>query len=323
MSKDSLKDGRRRIGIVGFGSLGQFLVQQLLVDAHLRACFDIAFIWNRTPSKLTDLSFLHESIGASATEALLHLPNTVVLHQLDDFATRGADLIIEVAHPVVYETHGEMFLLAGCDLCIGSPTALANANVYRRLITCLDELKRKCASSSTLSPSLYFPSGALWGADDILKMGSKSAISRATISMRKPPGSMRLVGELEEKRRKFDEDSSGERECLLYRGPVRALCSMAPNNVNTMACLAVASNLGFDAVEGTLIADKSISAHIIEIEMVGFPVRGRDEDDVFRLFTRRYNPCDPNAVTASATYHSFAASISRLAIRRPPGIHFC
>ena len=39
-------------------------------------------------------------------------------------------------------------------------------------------------------------------------------------------------------------------------GGIRALCHMAPNNVNTMAAAAIAAhNLGFDKVQGKLIAD--------------------------------------------------------------------
>ena len=42
----------------------------------------------------------------------------------------------------------------------------------------------------------------------------------------------------------------------LYHGPVRALCPLAPNNVNTMAAAAVAATgLGFDGTMGRLVAD--------------------------------------------------------------------
>ena len=42
----------------------------------------------------------------------------------------------------------------------------------------------------------------------------------------------------------------------LYHGPVRALCPLAPNNVNTMAAAAVAATgLGFDGTLGRLVAD--------------------------------------------------------------------
>ena len=43
---------------------------------------------------------------------------------------------------------------------------------------------------------------------------------------------------------------------LPLTGPVRELCPLAPNNVNTMACAAIAAhNLGFDGVVGCLVAD--------------------------------------------------------------------
>ena len=43
---------------------------------------------------------------------------------------------------------------------------------------------------------------------------------------------------------------------IFVSGPVRALCPLAPNNVNTMAAAAIiAKNLGFDGVQGRLIAD--------------------------------------------------------------------
>lgn len=39
-------------------------------------------------------------------------------------------------------------------------------------------------------------------------------------------------------------------------GPVRGLCSLAPNNVNTMAAAALAAhNLGFDKTQGCIVAD--------------------------------------------------------------------
>ena len=43
---------------------------------------------------------------------------------------------------------------------------------------------------------------------------------------------------------------------MFLSGPVRNLCPLAPNNVNTMAAAAMAAhNLGFDEVTGCLISD--------------------------------------------------------------------
>ena len=46
---------------------------------------------------------------------------------------------------------------------------------------------------------------------------------------------------------------------IFVTGPVRQLCPLAPANVNTMACAAIAAhNLGFDRVQGCLVADKRL-----------------------------------------------------------------
>jgi predicted dinucleotide-utilizing enzyme len=73
-------------------------------------------------------------------------------------------------------------------------------------------------------------------------------------------------------------------------GPVRTLCPLAPNNVNTMACAALAAhNLGFDKVQAVLTADPSLTAHVVEIECLG-PVDAEDDAKPFSIKTVRYNP---------------------------------
>lgn len=73
-----------------------------------------------------------------------------------------------------------------------------------------------------------------------------------TVTMIKHPRCFQLSGELHQK----NAHVSGEERVILYEGPVRGLCPLAPNNVNTMAAAAMAAhNLGFDGVKGCLIAD--------------------------------------------------------------------
>lgn len=90
---------------------------------------------------------------------------------------------------------------------------------------------------------------------------------------------------------------------IVLLGDVRALCPMAPNNVNTMACAALAGhNLGFSQVRGILEADPSsvlllhhesnkcifhrLDAHIVEIRVFG----PGDEGAQFNVQTVRHNP---------------------------------
>lgn len=62
--------------------------------------------------------------------------------------------------------------------------------------------------------------------------------------MTKHPSSLKLNGELKKR-----NDEVKDKPVVLYEGPVRELCPLAPNNVNTMAVASMAAgNLGFDKV---------------------------------------------------------------------------
>lgn len=56
------------------------------------------------------------------------------------------------------------------------------------------------------------------------------------------------------------EMKSNEKMVILYEGPVRDLCPLAPNNVNTMACLAI-FGIGFDRTVGRLVSDPETDSH--------------------------------------------------------------
>jgi aspartate dehydrogenase len=69
--------------------------------------------------------------------------------------------------------------------------------------------------------------------------------------MRKHPTSFKLTGYIAELNAQVKDEA-----VVLYDGPVRPLCSLAPNNVNTMAAASVAAkNLGLDQVIGKLVSD--------------------------------------------------------------------
>ena len=145
--------------------------------------------------------------------------------------------------------HGAAFL-AQCDFMLGSPTALADQQTERML------------AAAAREHGLYIPSGALWGGEDIRKMAERGSLTGLTVTMRKHPASFKLEGELRERNREVREEA-----VVLYHGPVRQLCPLAPNNVNTMAAAAVAAtNLGFDKTLGKLVSDPGIpNWHVVEV----------------------------------------------------------
>lgn len=267
---------RRRVGVIGYGALGQHLVRAILHDPELSLTHELAFVYNRRAA------------------ALAELPADLHLHDLSDAASRAPDLVVEVAHPTITWEHGER-LLQRCDYLVGSPTALARPGVEATL------------RAAATQRGLYVPRGALPGLDDVLTLAKAGALAQAHITMRKHPASLKLEPH---------PDDPPPDAPVRYDGPLRPLCERAPNNVNTMAVLALASGLGFDRVRATLIADPSLQHHVTELDLLG-PDTGGPR---FRLELRRSSPAGAGAVTSSATFHSFLTSLRNA--DRGPGVHF-
>lgn len=280
-----------RIGILGFGHLGQFLCTHFERErTKIPHDFDLVFVWNRTKAIFSkyDKEINRELIVSTVQEGLQRLP----------------DLVIEVAHPDVVKTYAEQ-ILDVCDLFIGSPTALAYAPLEAKL-------RKKSMESGQV---IYIASGAFWGAEDIVKMTERDLIRTLTITMKKHPDSFKLNEPLRSKlihERAKQGDSKGE--IIIYSGPVRDLCRLAPSSVNSMAIGAiVADHLGFDGVQGRLVADATlIDQHILEIELTGpESIIGDKKQTTFHLKTVRINPAEIGFVTGTATLLSFVSSIKR------------
>lgn len=281
-----------RIGIVGFGHLGQFLYEKICTDPVVSQKLEVGFVWNRTSQKI------REYAGPTA------VPAELILEKLEDVSSFTVDLIAEVSHPDIARDFGVKFL-GQANLFMGSPTALADLK--------LEEELRK---ASTGSYGVYIPSGALWGADDIQKMADLGTLKELTVTMKKHPSSLKVLAPLD----KLVAQYTPGVENVIYEGPVRALCPLAPNNVNTMACAALAGHtLGFDKTTARLIADDRLTAHVIVVEAVGPETPGYGS---FNVKSERYNPAPPGMVTGQQTFLSFLASLIR-AHGRGSGVHFC
>ncbi|KAK0047729.1 L-aspartate dehydrogenase [Biomphalaria pfeifferi] len=273
----------KKVGIVGFGHLGQYLFSEI----KKRNDLELVFVWNRSAAAL---------IG--------HVPEELILHDLNDFKNRCADLIIEVAHPTITQEYGPLFL-QHADYMIGSPTALADT----RLETSL--------RSAATKHGLYITQGAFWGGEDIRKMADRGTLQALRVTMKKHPSCFLLNGEIE-----LLNKTVTDTPVTLYEGSVGGLCPLAPNNVNTMAAAALAAhNLGFEKVQGVLVSDPSLTNwHIVEVEVWG--PGDIEADKTFYCKTVRRNPAALGAVTGSATYVSFLSSVLG-AHGKGPGVHLC
>ncbi|KAG9264261.1 putative L-aspartate dehydrogenase [Astyanax mexicanus] len=257
-----------RVGIVGYGHLGQFLVDHIQREG-LGVDFGLAFVWNRNADKLSD-----------------SVPKDLILTNLSEFTHKKADLIVEVCHPQIVKEFGVHFL-AHANLLVGSPSALSDSQLNQEL---------RC-SAQKHGNTLYVPSGALWGGQDIQRLNDSGSLKALSIRMSKHPSCFRLTGGL------LSDWSEDEGRRVLFHGSVAELCPIAPNNVNTMAAAAIAATtLGFNGVTGEIVSDTALADyHLVEVEVTG--------PDGFSVTTVRRNPAKIGAVTGSATYNSFWSSL--------------
>ncbi|XP_069919106.1 aspartate dehydrogenase domain-containing protein isoform X2 [Oryctolagus cuniculus] len=190
---------------------------------------------------------------------------------------------------------------------VGSPSALADPTTERQLRE----------ASQRWNHAVFVARGALWGAEDIMRLDAAGGLQSLRVTMATHPDGFRLEGPLA-----AAAHSTGPRT-VLYEGPVRGLCPFAPRNSNTMAAAALAApSLGFDGVIGVLVADLSLAdMHVVDVELRGPPgPTGRR----FAVHTHRENPAEPGAVTGSATVAAFWRSLLGCRQLPPgPGIHLC
>ena len=217
-----------RIGLIGFGFIGAALCREVREGRY--PGLEMAFVWNRSPDKLAGL------------------PRELVLADLAEARNRGADLVIESAHPAITIAHGAS-ILASADYMPLSVTALADDALR-------DELTAMAAGAGH---RLLLPQGALVGTDALFQW--RHMWRDVTITFRKHPRNLDLALV----QRKADEITA---ELVLYDGPVRGIAALYPRNVNTMVTCALAT-IGLDRCRARLIADPRLDHAVAEVEAFG------------------------------------------------------
>lgn len=250
--------GRRRIGLIGFGFIGAQVYRRLRDRPELG--LDVAFVHNRDAARLADV------------------PRALVLDHLDDdgaLAARGADLVVEMAHPAITRRHGER-ILANADYLPLSVTALADDGLLERLV----------ARANEAGTRLLIPHGALPGVDSLREW--RHMWDSVTITFRKSPRNIDfsesgidptglgaavegiVTGVEHAVEHAVGNGIGPSRETVVYDGPARGIARLFPRNVNTMVTCALAT-VGLDRCRARLVAVPGLRVAIAEIE-----ARGRD-----------------------------------------------
>jgi len=192
---------RTRIGIAGYGFIGQHLCRMIFDNASWG--LEPAFVWNRHPEKLSNL------------------PQQLVLGDLAQAASRQPDLVVECAHPDVTVRYGEDFLHVADYLPL-SVNALADDD----LITKLERSARRHGRR------LFIPHGALIGLDNLAEV--RQMWETVCITFRKHPDNIDFADS-------GMNPADITQATVLYDGPVRGIARLFPRNVNTMTTCALAT----------------------------------------------------------------------------------
>ncbi len=220
----------RRLGILGHGFIGAALVEALSrTPGH---GVEVAFVYNRSPERLAGL------------------PPALRLDRLDQMLARGADLIVETAHPDFTRDWGER-ILAVADYMPLSLSALIDDGLLARLTAVAERSGRR----------LFLPHGALIGTDNLVEW--RSMWDAVEITFVKDPAHIDFSAS------GIDPAAITERT-VVYEGPVRGIAALFPRNVNTMVTCALAT-IGIDRCIGRLIAQPGSATASIEVI-----ARGRD-----------------------------------------------
>jgi aspartate dehydrogenase len=216
-----------RVGLIGYGQIG--VAVRDMIDKDPTNGMEVAFINDQDTSRLKDLGELG-------------------LQDLADFDTRGADLVVEMAHPAVTREWG-VKILEKTNYMFISVTALADLELEQSIQ----------ATSSRCGTRAYVPHGGVVGMDALLE--NRDVWDSVDVIMKKAPKNVdcAAVG--------LDPESITE-ETVLYDGPTRGICPKFPRNVNTHAAIAYAG-IGFDRTHSLLVVNPEWTDATVEIHAKG------------------------------------------------------
>ena len=265
-----------KIAVLGFGKVGQTVVNTIQQHPTFKARFTVVALWNRTARVFDQFDHLDEvKIYETVPELLRH--------------PEGIDLVIECSHPSVIRAHAEA-ILQRTNLFVSSPTAFADREFRLRYHQQIEATQYRC----------YLPLGASVGVWDLIRLDQDGQLKSLSVAMKKEPNSFKIkdpsiLDKLETAKR-------SSTPITLIKGPIDEINEIAPQNTNTMAIYALAAaSLGFDKCEGQIIADRSLNAHLVELTT--------ETKGGLKLALLRDNPANRGQVTGSATFGSFLNSL--------------
>ncbi|MFM1653157.1 aspartate dehydrogenase [Brevibacillus sp. B_LB10_24] len=189
-----------KIGLIGGGNIGKFLLKSVNLDRKLQDC-RIESVLVRQRDRADELCSTYQ---------------TAAYDDLEAFLASGIDLVVEAANVDAVRRYAEKIVEQGKDLLLISVGALVDAALYQQL----NEL---CCQNQA---RVLLPSGAIGGLDVIRSAMVMNELESVTITTRKPPEA--LLGR------------SLTAEQVVFEGSAKEAISRFPQNINVAIVLSLA-----------------------------------------------------------------------------------
>jgi aspartate dehydrogenase len=189
-----------RIGLIGGGNIGKFLLQSINIDGLLPGG-KIVGLYTRNQQTAEQLGAQFDIENYSDIQSLIQ---------------SNIDLVVEAATIEVVKDHAAAILKSGKDLVLSSVGALADVNFYQNL-------EGICRESST---KIHLPSGAIGGLDVLKASKSNGELESVSIITRKPPQAL--------------PGAPADREHVMFEGTANEAIELFPKNINVSIILSLA-----------------------------------------------------------------------------------
>jgi len=218
-----------RIGLIGGGNVGKFLLQSINIDGLLPG------------GKIVGIYTRNQQSGGQLA-AQFDTENYSDIHSLIQSTT--IDLVIEAATIQVVKDFAAAILKSGKDLVLSSVGALADENFFRNLETI-------CKDSNT---KIHLPSGAIGGLDVLKAAKSIGELESVSIITRKPPQAL--------------PGAPLDQEQVMFEGTANEAIELFPKNINVSIILSLAG-VGPDQTGVKIISDPTVRKNSHSIEATG------------------------------------------------------
>jgi aspartate dehydrogenase len=256
-----------KLGLIGYGAIGKH------VEAALRS------------GGLENLELVAALVKRPRHD---QRPGGLLTHEPDRFFAHAFDAVAECAGHEAVRVHGQRVLERGADFLVTSVGAFTDSALFERLL----------AAAKANGRRLILPSAGI-GALDILSSAAVGGLDSVTVTVRKDPSAWK--GTIAETLVDLDSLKAPH---VIFDGPAREGARLYPQNVNISAAAAIAG-LGLDRTRVVIVADPTITTHIVELEAKG----------AFGSFTFREDVAvsDENRKTGKLVAMAMVKSVRQLA----------